>query len=284
MTRPPSGKAEAVDPRDRTPRQLPLQWPAQPALRREDFLAAPGNAAAVALMDAFPNWPAKVVCLVGPEGAGKSHLAAIFAAAAAAQVVAARDLSRDKVPALLATGALVVEDLDAAPFEEAALFHLLNLAREQGAFLLLTARTPPVKLALTTADLASRLRAVPVFELAPADDDMLAALLLKLFADRQLAVDEATVSYLLLRIPRSVAGAQKVVAALDQAALAAHRPITRALAAQVLRAQPALAAHDEMDDEAEDDAADENAVGNGRGAEVDGTPRNDAGAAGGGAR
>ncbi|MDQ0505461.1 P-loop NTPase family protein [Xanthobacter agilis] len=243
--------------RDLTSRQLPLQWPAQPAQRREDFMAAPGNAAALALIDAFPRWPAKVVSLVGPEGAGKSHLAAIFAARAGARVVAAADLDRAGVPALLATGALVVEDLDAAPFEEAALFHLLNLAREQGAFLLMTTRTPPAQLALATADLASRLRAVPVFEIAPADDGLLAALLLKLFADRQVSVDEATVSYLLLRIPRAVAGAQKVVEAIDRAALAAHRPVTRALAAQVLKAHPELAAQeDEGDDGSPDDEDD----------------------------
>lgn len=231
--------------RDTSQRQLPLLLPADPALRREDFLAAPGNAAALALIDAFPSWPSRVVCLVGPEAAGKSHLAAIFAERAHARVMRARDLTRAGVPEALATGALVLEDLDAAPFEEAALFHLLNLAREQQAFLLMTARLPPSQLSLATRDLASRLRAVPVFEIAPADDALLAAVLLKLFADRQVAVDEATVSYLLLRIPRTVAGAQRVVEALDRAALAAHRPVTRALAAQVLKAQPDLAAPDD---------------------------------------
>ncbi|WP_454915466.1 chromosomal replication initiator DnaA [Xanthobacter sediminis] len=244
--------------RELDPRQLPLELPARPALRREDFLAAPGNGAALALIDAFPRWPAKAVCLVGPQGAGKSHLAAIFAARAGAPVVAARDLDRAGVPAALATGALVVEDLDRGPIEEAALFHLLNLAREQGAFLLMTTRTPPSQLQLATADLASRLRALPVFEIAPADDDLLAALLLKLFADRQVAVDEATVSYLLLRIPRSVAGAQTVVEAIDRAALASRRPVTRALAAQVLKARPDLAA---QEDENGDEQADEPAQG-----------------------
>jgi len=217
------------------PRQLPLELPALPALRREDFLAAPGNAAALALVDAFPDWPARVVCLVGPEGAGKSHLAAIFAEHAGAPVLPARSLTREGVPAALACGALALEDLEAGTFDEAALFHLLNLAREQQAYLLLTARTPPAGFVLATADLASRLRAIPVFEIAPADDALLAAVLVKLFADRQLSVDEATVQYLLLRMQRTVAGAKKVVEALDAAALAAHRPVTRNLAVQVLR-------------------------------------------------
>jgi len=239
--------------RQLAPRQLPLEWPARPALKREDFLAAPGNAAALALIDAFPDWPSRVVALVGPEGAGKSHLAAIFAARAGAPVIAARTLDRAGVPAALATGALALEDLDVGPLEEAALFHLLNLAREQHAFLLLTARVPPSTLPLATADLASRLRAVPVFEIAPADEALLAALLVKLFADRQVAVDEATVSYLLLRMPRTVAGAARLVEAIDRAALAARRPVTRALAAQVLKDDPALGGPDEAAEEGADE-------------------------------
>lgn len=234
-------------PRPSRPRQLPLQLPGRPALRREDFLAAPGNAAALALIDAFPDWPARVVCLVGPEGAGKSHLAAIFAERAGARMVEARALDRAGVPEALATGALVLEDLGPGGFEEAALFHLLNLAREQNAVLLLTARTPPAQLKLATADLASRLRTVPVFEIAPADDALLAAVLVKLFADRQILVDDATVQYLLLRVPRSVAGAKRVVEAIDAAALAAARPVTRALAAQVLKEQGELVPNEDED-------------------------------------
>lgn len=234
-------------PRFSRPRQLPLQLPGRPALRREDFLAAPSNTAALALIDAFPDWPARVVCLVGPEGAGKSHLAAIFAERAGARMIEARALDRAGVPDALATGALVLEDLEPAGFEEAALFHLLNLTREQNAFLLITARVPPAQLKLATADLASRLRTVPVFEIAPADDALLAAVLVKLFADHQLMVDEATVQYLLLRAPRSVAGAKRVVEAIDAAALAAARPVTRALAAQVLKEQGELAANEDED-------------------------------------
>ena len=231
------------------PRQLPLDLPNQPALRREDFLAAPGNAAALALVDAFPDWPSRVACLVGPEGAGKSHLAAIFAERSGALVLPARMLEREGVPQALAGGALVLEDLEPGTFSEAAMFHLLNLAREQQAYLLITARAAPSGFALATADLASRLRAIPVFEIAPADDALLAAVLLKLFADRQLAVDEATVQYLRLRMGRSVAGAQRMVDALDQAALAARRPVTRALASQVLKDQPELASQDGDEDD-----------------------------------
>lgn len=233
------------------PRQLPLDLPPHPALRREDFLEAPGNAAAVALIDAWPDWPARVVALAGPQGAGKSHLAAVFAERAGARILPARDLARESVPEALAAGALVLEDLEPSGFAEAALFHLLNLAREQKAYLLMTARAAPATFALATADLVSRLRAVPVIEIAPADDALLAAVLVKLFADRQIAVDEATVRYLLLRMERTVAGAQRMVEALDAAALAARRPVTRALAAQVLREEGATDVAPGEDDEAD---------------------------------
>ncbi len=235
--------------------QLPLDLPATPALRREDYLGAPGNAAALSLIDAFPQWPSRVVCLVGPEGAGKSHLATIFAEEARAHVIAARDLARAHVPTALETGALVLEDLEAGAFDEAALFHLLNLAREQHAFVLMTARTPPSSFALATADLVSRLRAIPVFTIASADDALLGAVLVKLFADRQLAVDSATVNYILPRMQRSVAGARRIVEALDAMALARKRPVTRALAALLMREQPELAAH--LDEEEDEDGTDE---------------------------
>ncbi|MGQ3671146.1 HdaA/DnaA family protein [Xanthobacter sp. TB0136] len=239
-----------------SPRQLPLALSTAPALRREDFLGAPGNAAALALIDAFPHWSSRVVCLVGPEGAGKSHLAHIFAEQAGGSVLAAGELTRAGVPRALENGALALEDLEPGGFDEAALFHLLNLAREQHAFVLMTARTPPSTFRLATADLASRLRAVPVFMIEPADDTLLGAVLVKLFADRQLTVDEATVNYILLRMQRSVAGARRIVEALDEAALAQKRPLTRTLAAQVLRENPDLATGPddrEDDDEPDDD-------------------------------
>ncbi|MFG1396923.1 P-loop NTPase family protein [Roseixanthobacter pseudopolyaromaticivorans] len=240
--------------RDPSVRQLPLDLPTRPALLREDFLAAPANAAALALVDSFPDWPARVVTLVGPAGAGKSHLGAIFARKANALTLSARDLTRAGVPQALAQGALLLEDLAAGDFDEAALFHLLNLAREQNAFVLMTARTPPAAFVLATADLASRLRAVPSVEIAPADDALLGAVLVKLFADRQIPVDEATVQYLLLRMERTVEGAQALVAAIDRAALAARRPVTRALAAQVLSEQKALRGESPSEFGDEDDA------------------------------
>ncbi|HUI95377.1 MAG TPA: DnaA/Hda family protein [Xanthobacteraceae bacterium] len=217
------------------PRQLPLDLGFRERFGREDFLAGPPNAAALALIERWPDWPARTVALVGPEGAGKSHLAAIWAAAAGARAIAAHAITPAGVPTALATGALVVEDLRADACEEAALFHLINLAREEEAFLLITARTPPATFSVRLRDLASRLRALPTVTLAPPDDALLRAVLVKLFADRQLAVDEELIGYLAPRIERSFAAARAVVDALDREALHQRRDVNRALAVELLR-------------------------------------------------
>jgi chromosomal replication initiation ATPase DnaA len=219
----------------RGPRQLTLDLDHAESYARDDFLGGPSNAAALTLIDSWPDWPNRIVALVGPEGAGKSHLASIWAAQAGARCVAARTLSDIDVPAALATGALVVEDAAEARFDETAMFHLLNLAHQEEAFVLLTARTAPGTWTIRTADLASRLKSLPVIALAPPDDALLRAVLVKLFADRQLAVDEQLIGYVATRIGRSFADARAAVVALDQEAMRLKRPLTRVLAAEILR-------------------------------------------------
>jgi chromosomal replication initiation ATPase DnaA len=221
------------------PRQLALALDHPESFAREDFLSGPSNAAALALIDLWPAWPDRAVILVGPEGSGKSHLAAAWAHAAGARLVAARALEQAAVPAALATGALVLEDIAAGTFDERALFHLLNLVREEHAFVLLTARTAPVTWPFAIRDLGSRLKALPVVALASPDDALLRAVLVKLFDDRQLAVDENLIGYVAMRIERSFAAARDVVARLDAEAMRAKRPLTRALAAEILRAPQA---------------------------------------------
>jgi chromosomal replication initiation ATPase DnaA len=217
------------------PRQLVLALDHAVSFAREDFLAGPSNAAALTLIDFWPDWPARVMALVGPQGSGKSHLAAIWAEATGARVLAAKLLSETDLPAAFATGALVVEDIEPAGLDERALFHLLNIAREQDAYVLLTARTAPAGFAVGIRDLASRLRAVPAVALAPPDDVLLRLLIVKLAADRQLAVDEALVNYLVNHIERSFAAAHAAVVRLDEEAMRQHRPVTRALAAELFR-------------------------------------------------
>jgi chromosomal replication initiation ATPase DnaA len=218
-------------------RQLALALDHPESFAREDFLSGPSNAAAFALIDSWPDWPNRSAALVGPEGSGKSHLAAIWAGESGARFLAGRALGATDLPGSLATGALVIEDAAAGEFDERALFHLLNLAREEEAFLLITARTPPVGWPVGIRDLGSRLKALPVFAVSAPDDVLLRAVLVKLFADRQLAVDESLVSYLVKRIERSFAAAREVVACLDQEAMRQQRPLTRALAAELLRTE-----------------------------------------------
>lgn len=216
------------------PLQLALALDHAESFAREDFLASPANQQALALIESWPDWPGRAVMLVGPKGSGKSHLAAIWAELSGARFIAARALETHAVPAALATGALVVEDVGEGIGDERALFHLLNLARQNAASILFTASSAPAGWAIGLADLASRLRALPVATLHAPDDELLRAVLAKLFADRQLAVDESLLSYLLSRMERSFSAARDMVDRLDQEALRRQRPVNRALAAEVM--------------------------------------------------
>jgi chromosomal replication initiation ATPase DnaA len=217
------------------PRQLAFVLPHEESFTRDNFLEGPANEAALALIEAWPEWPSRTMWLAGPESAGKSHLAAIWAEASGARTAAAHALTPANVPGALATGALVVEDMRPRDFDERGLFHLLNLAREAAAFVLITAREVPTAFEIELKDLRSRLRALPVVSLQPPDDQLFRALIIKLCTDRQLSVDEAVVGYLATRIERSYAAARDTVALLDREALRQGRPVTRALAAEILR-------------------------------------------------
>jgi chromosomal replication initiation ATPase DnaA len=215
------------------PRQLALALAHGESFAREDFLAGGSNADALKLIERWPDWPDRVLALVGPEGAGKSHLAAIWAENTGARRLSARALGETDLLHALATGALVVEDV-ADDLNERALFHLINLVREEEAYLLITARSAPGRWSVALPDLASRLRAIPAVTLTAPDDALLRAVLLKLFADRQLGVDESLIAYLVTRIERSFAAARAAVETLDHEALRLKRAVTRALAAEVL--------------------------------------------------
>ena len=218
------------------PEQLSFDLPSVPAFGRADFMVAPSNAIAVASIESWRNWPNRKLVLTGPAGAGKSHLTHVWASQTGAEVCSAADLTDADVSGL-ATGCVAVEDVsDIAehPKAQTALFHLHNLVLAEGHSLLMTGAKAPAFWGITLPDLASRLMATQVATLDLPDDTLLAAVIAKLFADRQLAPKPDLISYLVLRIDRSFAAARDVVAALDTASLAQKRPITKALAATVL--------------------------------------------------
>ena len=218
------------------PKQLAFDLPLDPRFGAEAFLVSPSNERAYGLIESWPEWPDTILLLIGPRGSGKSHLASIWAPDAHAWTVAARAISQEKVPHLVSNGALAIEDMDRGERDEAALFHMLNLARERKAALLITSETPPDRWGLKTPDLLSRLRLAPSVSLDPPDDALLKAVLVKLFVDRQLVVDTSVVDYIALRIERSLAKASELVGLLDREALSRGRRVSRAIAAEILGA------------------------------------------------
>ncbi|CCG40018.1 HdaA/DnaA family protein [Magnetospirillum molischianum] len=222
-----------------TEAQLPLDLGHRPALSAGDFLVAPCNADAHAWLERWPIWPGAALVLTGPPGSGKTHLVHLFSASSGAVTISAADLTVEAPPHLLAgAGAVAVEDCDqaaaAGQLDEAALFHLINLVRETRGHLLLTGREVAARWPLRLADLISRLRAMPAVAIGGPDDALLASVLVKLFADRQIKVGEEVVSYLLGRMERSFAAAAALVESLDRAALAGQRAVTVPLARAVL--------------------------------------------------
>jgi len=213
--------------------QLILDLGHRSASGEADFLVAPSNAAAVAWIDGWPGWPAPALVLHGPPGCGKSHLAAIWRARAGAPLIAAESLTVEGVPDLLGAAAgAVVDGADRA--EERPLLHLYNFVAERRGHLLLLAEEPPARWSTGLADLRSRLLAAPPVALLPPDDALLGALLVKLFADRQVAVGQEVILFLLSRMERSFDAARRLVEALDRAALAEGRAITVPLARGVM--------------------------------------------------
>ena len=215
------------------PRQLRLSLKQPPSWAREDFVVSPANEVGVRLLDAWPSWPGRVLALVGPEGAGKTHLAMAWAKQADA-VMPSADAPVDL--ANLPGRAVLIENADRA-VSEISLFHLINMAAQHGGSLLLTSRRPPREWpSERVPDLRSRLNALPVAELEEPDDAVLIGVLRKLFRERKIRPTEDTYGYLVRRMERSVVQAKAIVRKLDEAADALQRPVSRALAKEVLEA------------------------------------------------
>ena len=220
--------------------QLAFDLGTQPSHRREDFCLAPSNALAFRTVTGWTDWPQGKLALIGPAGSGKTHLTRLWAAEAGAQVVAAAALAgadAPDLPALVAAERVAVEDADAVAGDaaaERALLHLHNLLLAEGGRLLLTGRQAPARWGVVLPDLASRLAATPTAVLEAPDDRLLASVLVKLFSDRQLQVPPELITWLTARMERSLGAARRLVARLDARALAESRPLSRALAAELL--------------------------------------------------
>jgi chromosomal replication initiation ATPase DnaA len=200
----------------------------EPQYHRADFLVSDSNRAAFELVESWPDWPARAVVLHGSAGSGKTHLAHLWSARSGAFLVRGSALAEpEDLPASLA-----VDDAERAP--ERTLLHLYNLTLERGGSLLLTMPAPPARIAIGLADLGSRLRSLPVVGIAPPDDGLLTAVLVKHFADRQLRVASEVFPYLVARIERSFSAAAEIAARLDQLSLETRRPVTIRLAREVL--------------------------------------------------
>lgn len=216
--------------------QLGFDLPVRAALGREDFFVSPANAMAVALLEGWQGWPGRKLLLIGPAGAGKTHLAHVWAAQSSARILPAAGLEQADIPAL-AQGHVVVEDIDQIAGQqgaEQALFHLHNLVIAEGHSLLLTSACAPQHLGLSLPDLQSRVQGCQSASLGAPDDRLLGAVLMKLFADRQLVPTSDTLPYLVRWMTRSFDSARQIVAEMDAQALAQGRPLNRALAREVL--------------------------------------------------
>ncbi len=217
------------------PRQLPLDLAHAAGQSRDDLVAGPSNARAIALVDSWPAWPSNVVVLLGPSGSGKSHLAAIWSGESGAASLDAASLGADAIEAA-SRGPVLIDDVDRRPIDETGLFHLINAVRASGHHLLMTSRRFPLAWGVRLPDLESRLKAASTVEIDEPDDALLAAVMIKLFADRQVEVEPHVVQYVVRRIERSLSTAIETVERLDRAALEQKTRISRALAAAVIEA------------------------------------------------
>jgi len=215
-------------------RQLAFDLPHRPASGSDDFLVAAPNAAAVAWIDRWPDWPGPGLALSTSQGSGKTHLLRVWQRRSGARLLRPDQLAKLDFGTLVASpGSIALDDCD-GQFPEAPLLHLYNLVASAGTHLLLAGREPPSRWPITLPDLRSRLGTLSAVAISAPDDALLAGLLVKLFADRQLRVDNAVIEYLLPRMERSFCAAQRLVKRMDRSALALGRAVTVSLARSAL--------------------------------------------------
>lgn len=218
------------------PEQIPLDFRHPAASGRDDLVISDPVSAAAGIIDRWPDWASPVVIITGPEGSGKSHLAEVWRNKAKA--VRVRPVEGSDAVLKAGEGPVLLEDADRDGFDQTELFHLINAVRSARTSLLITARSWPMAWGVTLPDLASRLKAATTVEIGPPDDLLLGQILVKLFADRQIAADDRLIGYIVPRMERSLAAAVEIVEKLDRLALARGTRISRALAAEVIGSLP----------------------------------------------
>lgn len=223
---------------------MPLILQHEPGFTRDDLVVTGSNRAAVDLVDRWPEWPSPVAMLVGPAGAGKTHLAAIWRSQNDAVILDPREIDAQALE-IAAQRPVLIDDIGAEPFDETGLFHLINTIRqtagssEKGqsqASLLMTSQLQPAVWHVTLPDLVSRLKAVTIVDISEPDDYLLSTVIYKLFADRQVSVEPAVISYIVSRVERSLDSVIVLVDLLDHMALQQKTRITKTLATQALQA------------------------------------------------
>jgi chromosomal replication initiation ATPase DnaA len=210
-----------------------LDLPHSQSWDEADFLVTAQNQMAFRLVTAWPEWHSHTAIIFGPPHSGKTYLAKIWQNRSRARFLDAGEIKSHQW--LAPFPPLIIENIDTAVFDETALFHHLNLAREHGSYILLTARSAPGNWTVSLPDLRSRIRSFPAGEIHPPGEEHLAGLLVKHFSDRQIDVAPGVISYLTARMERSMAAAKLITAHIDKLALSEHRKITRALAAKVFK-------------------------------------------------
>ena len=225
-------------------RQYPLPLPHIETMGVEDFMVAPCNREAFQWIEAWPQWPSPALIIHGQSGCGKTHLAEVWRARSQGQIISVATLDNNDARDIVTQNArLVIENADqftSSPSREENLFHLYNLVRELKGSLLLTATTPPAQWNIQLADLRSRLLAAPAVLISPPDDELLSAMIIKQFHDRQISVGNEIIDYIVPRLERTAAAVRDVVNAMDSASLSERRGITVALAKRILEEQHSL--------------------------------------------
>lgn len=214
--------------------QLPFDFAHRPYMGREDFIKAPCNAEALNMTELWPQWPVFALCIYGPARCGKTHLAHIFAQTVALRTnypypipqMEAKDIDFDIPPLLFERHpCLIVENLS-ENIDEEAMFHLFNLYRNQNGFILFTAEQAPARMCFKLPDLQSRLKMIPAVGIGEPDDELLSALIIKLFMDRQIIVSREVVGYILVNMQRSFTYAHRLVEEIDAISLSYQRAVS----------------------------------------------------------